>query len=836
MPQQPKDDADLAVRPQTSADGLTSDEARQRLEEFGPNEPAPAAGTGRLIEAWRLLTNPLVAILMIAAVTSAYLGEVVGASIIITIVAFGLALDFIQTRRSQDAVARLRSRTAPTATVLRDGRWQELDRRLVVPGDVVRLSAGDLVPADADLLEANDLHVQQAALTGESIPVEKTAVSASRSASAPNADDGRVFLGTSVVSGTAIAVVRKTGRTTALGDVAAGLAARVPETEFERGTRRFGILILEVSVFLVLFVFLAKILLHHDLLQSLLFAVAVAVGLTPEFLPMIMTVTLASGAQRMARRKVIVKHLAAIQNFGSIDVLCSDKTGTLTGGVMTLDRRLDPFGDASETVFLPAYLNSSFETGIKSPLDTAVLQSAQPEIQGYFKIDEIPFDFERRRLSVVIEHESRRRLITKGAPESVLAACCNVLAEGAVTALDSTTETRCRRVYEALSSQGLRVLAVATRDVATQAAYRAADEKDLTLLGFLTFVDPPLPETQHLLRTLRRDGVRVKILSGDNELIVRHVCELVGLEAAALVTGTDLDRMSDAALGYVAEQTDVFARLSPRQKTRIILALKRRGHVVGFLGDGINDAPSLHAADVGISVASGVDVAKDAAEIILLERNLGVLHAGIIEGRKAFGNVTKYLLMGTSSNFGNMLSMAVASLFLPFLPMLPTQILLNNFLYDLAQVTIPSDNVDRTFIVKPRRWDVAAIRKFMLVVGPISSLFDCLTFFVLFAMFHGSERLFQTGWFVESLATQTLVLFVIRTGGSALRSKPSWPLTATTLAVVFVGILLPYSFLAGPFEFLVLPALFYPFLVAVTASYLVVVEVVKRRLLRSLLS
>ena len=832
MTGQPTSTSDPAAPPRPAC-GLTTAEAERRLIEHGPNEPA-AAGGRRFIEAWQLLTNPLVAVLVIAAGMSAFMGDVVAATIIVVIVVVGAALDFVQTRRSQIAVARLNSRTAATATVLRDAMWREIDRRLVVPGDVVRLSAGDLIPADCRLLEANDLHVQQAALTGESMPVEKSPAASSSAADATGAGSADLFLGTSVVSGTATAVVAATGRDTALGDIAARLAARPPETEFERGTRRFAMLIFQVTVFLVLFVFLVKILLRHDAFESLLFAVALAVGLTPEFLPMIMTITLAAGAKRMADCKVIVKHLSAIQNFGGMDILCSDKTGTLTGGEMTLERRLDPLGRPSDTVFLPAYLNSCFETGIKSPLDSAIQRAEQPSVAGYVKLDEIPFDFERRRLSVVLGHEGRRRLVMKGAPESVVAVCTAVRVDDATLPFDADLHERCRAAYDRLNAEGLRVLAVAEREVPEQAAYRAADEAGLTLLGFLAFSDPPLPDTREVLATLRRDGVHVKILSGDNELTVRRVCELVGLRAAEPITGADVERMTDAALGRVAERHDVFARLSPSQKTRVVLALKRRGHVVGFLGDGINDAPSLHAADVGISVAAGVDVAKEAADIILLERNLGVLHSGVIEGRKAFGNVSKYLLMGTSSNFGNMLTMAGASLFLPFLPMLPTQILLNNFLYDLAQVTIPSDNVDPTFLRKPRHWDVASIRRFMLLVGPISSLFDCLIFVVLWTMFHGAERAFQTGWFVESLATQTLVLFVIRTAGSVWRSRPSKLLATTTAAVVVAGIALPYSPLAPMFQFVPPPLAFYPFLVAVVAGYLLTVEFVKRRLFHRL--
>lgn len=778
---------------------------------------------------------------------SALLGQVLNASIIAVMVLLSAALNFIQTFRSQLAAERLRLQVAPTATALRDGEWREVSRREIVPGDVIRLLAGNLVPADARLIQARDLHINQAALTGESLPVEKEAAAADSIPQRSDEHRDSVFLGTSVVSGTATALVVSTGPATEFGDIAARLAARSPETEFDRGTRQFGFLIMQTVFFLVLFVFIVSAALHHNTFESLLFAIALAVGLTPEFLPMITTVTLGRGAVRMARHKVIVKHLAAIQNFGSMDVLCSDKTGTLTSGDTTLDQHLDPFGKAAERVFLLAYLNSFYETGVEdsanaalrkagaNPLDVAILRHDHPDVKPYRKLDEIPFDFERRRQSVVIETDGERLIITKGAPESVLAACSEYEIDGHRKPLTGEVHERSEATYKSLSEQGYRVLAVAYRDLPQQDSYRAADERKLVLAGFVTFSDPPLEDAPGLLKALKRDGVEVKILTGDNELVARHVCSKVGLDSGRLVLGEELDRISDSALAQVAEQTTVFARVSPAQKNRIIIALKNRGHVVGFLGDGINDAPSLHAADVGISVATAVDVAKDAAEIILLERSLRVLHSGIGEGRRAFGNVMKYLLMGTSSNFGNMFSMAGASLFLPFLPMLPTQILLNNFLYDLAQVTIPTDNVDRSFIRKPRRWDISIIRKFMLYIGPISSVYDFLTFYIMLKVFHASEVLFHTGWFVESLATQTLVLFVIRTAGSPFRSRPSLPLTITTLGVVAVGLLLPFSPLSNVLGFTALPGKYFLFLAAMTVTYLFFVEVVKRHLMRRLM-
>ncbi|PYM13456.1 MAG: magnesium-translocating P-type ATPase, partial [Candidatus Rokuibacteriota bacterium] len=723
------------------------------------------------------------------------------------------ALNFVQTYRSQQAAERLRDVVAPRASVLRDGQWVEIPRRELVCGDVIRLSAGDRVPADARLLSTRDLHVQQAALTGESMPVEKDADDHADETANGALARNRVFLGTSVVSGTATALVVATGPATAFGDIAARLSARPPETEFERGLWQFSVLIMRTVIFLVLLVVLARLALHRPALESLMFAVALAVGLTPEFLPMITTVTLGRGAVRMARWKVIVKHLAAIEDFGSMTVLCSDKTGTLTTGQMVLDRSVDALGAAAERPLFLAYLNSAHETGIRSPLDAAILEQRTLDIAGYEKLDEIPFDFERRRLSVVVATTtSTRLLVTKGAPEGILAVACDYEVNDHRGALDSDSRARCTAVFQDLSGKGYRVLAVAYREVPEQPRYTAADERDLVLVGFVAFADRPMAGVGEALQALGRDGVAVKILTGDNELVARHVC-------------------TDTALAVVAERTSVFARVSPAQKTRIILALKSRDHVVGFLGDGINDAPSLHTADVGISVANAVDVAKDAADIILLERNLSVLHRGILEGRRAFANVMKYLLMGTSSNFGNMFSMAGAVLVLPFLPMLPIQILVNNFLYDLAQVTIPTDRVDPDFVEHPQRWNIKLIRNFMLGIGPISSIYDFLTFFALLRVFRASEALFHTGWFVESLATQTLVLFVIRTAGNPFRSRPSGPLAVTTVLIVLVGLALPFSPLAGALGFVPLPFEYFVFLAGVTVTYLGLVELVKRRLM-----
>jgi len=815
---------------QVKITGLTAQEAEARLDQFGPNEPAATKPHSFFSDLLHVFMNPLTLILLIAAIVSAFTGDAVDAGIIGVIVLLSGAIDLSQTYRSQRAVEQLRDRVAPTATALRDGEWKEIQRRDAVPGDIVRLSAGDLVPADARLLIARDLYVQQGMLTGESLPVDKEATGepASTKAEARN----MVFLGTSVVSGTATAEVVATGARTAFGDIAARLAARPEETAFDKGLRNFSQLIARTVFILVLFLIIVSIVRHRDPLQSLMFAVALAVGLTPEFLPMITSVTLSKGAVAMARKKVIVKHLSAIQNLGSLDVLCSDKTGTLTAGTMLLDRCLGPFANPSQRTLELAYLNSKFQTGIRSPLDDVILHQSPAQTEEYIKRDEIPFDFERRRLSVVVERQSQRILITKGAFEGILPLLAGYEADGKVEPISKDATQRIQQTSDELNTQGFRSLAVAYAEVPARPDYSVADERNLILAGFLSFADEPLPDAAQVLASLKQDGVEVKVISGDNDRVTGHVCAQVGIEPGHIVTGDELDRTTDPALAHVAEETHVFARISPVQKNRILLALKHHGHAVGFMGDGINDAPSLHAADVGISVSSAVDVAREAADVILVEPGLRVLHDGIIEGRKAFGNVMKYLLMGTSSNFGNVLSMAVASLFLPFLPMLPTQILLNNLLYDVGQLTIPTDNVDETYLEKPQRWNVNLIRNFMVFIGPISSIFDFLTFYVLLHFFHAREAQFHTGWFVESLATQVLVLFVIRTSKNPFRSRPSNPLLATCLGVVAIGIYLPFSPLAGVLGFTPLPGSYFVFVAVATAVYLLLVEFGKRVLLR----
>ena len=817
---------------------LSTAEARARLEQYGPNELVRARRVGVVRELVRGLASPLMIILLGASVLAASVGEVTDATIIIITVLLGAALDAYQTTRSGTAVERLRQSVIPTATARRDGAWIEIPRRELVPGDVIRVAAGDVVPADARLVSSRDLHVQQAALTGESLPAEKEAPAAPAAPPTPTADPNErdaLFLGTSVVSGVGVAMVTATAGRTTFGEIAARLREAPPPTELERGLRRFGALLAETVIFLVLFLVLVSVALRRDPLESLLFAVALAVGIVPEFMPMVTSITLATGATRMAKSRVIVKHLAAIQNFGSIDVLCSDKTGTLTRGEMQLARATDARDADDPNVLTLAGVAARLQSGIRNPLDDAIMAAA-PEVAGWEKLDEIPFDFERRRMGVAVRHDGQSLLIVKGAPESIVSACAAVHGESGEQPLDAAAREAALAVVRGHGANGLRTIAVATRALLPDESVGATSVRDLALAGWLTFADPPLPDADEMITALADDGVQLKILTGDDEAVARHVCAATGIDVSRSLTGPELDGISDVALGALAERTVLFARVTPQQKLRIITALRGRGHVVGYLGDGINDAPSLHMADVGISVAGAVDVAKDAADIILLDRGLEVLHTGIVEGRKAFGNVMKYLLMGTSSNFGNMFSMAAASILVPFLPMLPTQILLNNFLYDFAQIAIPSDRVDDVYIRKPHHWDMRVLRQFMIRIGLVSSAFDIMTFAVLLFAFRATPEQFRTGWFIESLATQTLVLLVIRTTGNPFRNRPSRLLAATVAATTIVGVLLPFTSLRRPLGFVVPSAAFVSFVAVATILYLFAVQIAKRRLVPRLLA
>jgi P-type Mg2+ transporter len=809
--------------------GLTATEAKRRLLLYGPNSLAQESRFARLLAFLRFFANPLVIILLVASGISLALGERVGGSIIIVMVLFSVLLNFIMEFQARHAMEEIRKHVATTAVVVRDGREQELPIEGLVPGDIVRLRAGDLVPADARLVEAKDLHVRESALTGESLPVGKSAEDLPEGRHGLADATNSVFLGTDVQTGIGTAVIVSTGRDTAFGEIAQRLAMRSPETEFDRGIRHFGLMITRVIIGLVLFVLLVNIAFHRPLLESFLFSVALAVGMTPELMPMIITVTLAQGAKRMARKKVLVKRLVAIEDFGSIEILCSDKTGTLTEGEIVLDRHVDLRGNDDESVLRLIYLNSHFEAGIRSPLDDAVLKHEPPAIAEYAKVDEIPFDFTRRRLSVVVRAGDEHLLITKGEVESVSAVCRTVAIDGSPQPFDEGRQAEANGTFKKLSADGYRTLGVAVRKVEQRDAYTVADEHDMTLVGFAAFLDPPREGVLPVLEAMKRDGISVVIMTGDNQWVTQKIAHDVGLPTDRLLTGNQVDTLDDAALAYQAENGAIFARMSPEQKNRVILALKARGRVVGYMGDGINDAPSLHTADVGVSVMNGVGVAKDAAKIILLEADLAVLNDGVIEGRRCFANIMKYVIMGTSSNFGNMFSMAAASLFLPFLPMLPAQILLNNLLYDISQISIPSDNVDPALLRRPKRWQIGFVRQFMMIIGPVSSVYDFLTFGILLWGFHAAtnEALFHTGWFVESLATQTLVVFVIRTAASPLRSRPSRLLLASVLGVVGVAALLPYTPVGDLMRFTPLPASLLGAIALLAVTYLLLVQAVK---------
>ena len=825
---------ELLNRLQATPAGLTAGEALIRSRQYGPNSLVRESRFAGLISLLRFLINPLVVILLVASGISIALGDSVGGLIIISMVLLSVLLNFFMEFQAQHAIEQIRKQVATTASVIRDGREQEMPVADLVPGDVIRLNAGDLVPADARLLSVKDLQVRESALTGESLCVEKTCGDLPTGKHGIAEASNCVFMGTAVQTGIGTAVIACTGKNTAFGEIAQRLAARPPETEFGRGIRHFGLMITRVIMLLVLFVLLVNIAFHRPILESFLFSVALAVGMTPEMMPMIITVTLAQGARRMTKKKVLVKQLSAIEDFGSIEILCSDKTGTLTEGEIELDRHVDVQGKDDDDVLRFIYLNSLFQAGIKSPLDDAVLKHERPKAVEYQKLDEIPFDFNRKRLSVVVHHTEPQQgdeclLITKGEAESIFSICQTVMIDGSPQSFDESRRTQAADTFQKLSAGGFRALGVAVRKVDKQDAYTTADEQDLTLAGFAAFLDPPKEGIPTVLEELQRNGVSVVIMTGDNQYVTQKIAQDVRLKTDRIVVCDQVDAMDDAALAVQAENGAIFARVSPEQKNRVIIALKARGHVVGYIGDGINDAPSLHTADVGISVMNGVEVAKDAAKIILLEKDLAVLNDGIIEGRRCFANIMKYIVMGTSSNFGNMFSMAAASLFLPFLPMLPTQILLNNFLYDVSQISIPSDNVDPVLLHRPKRWRIAFIRQFMMIIGPISSIYDFLTFAVLLWVFHASMNapLFHTGWFVESLATQTLVVFVIRTAGNPLKSKPSRSLMAAVCAIVAVAGVLPYTPLGRLLQFTSLPPSLLGAIALLAVTYLLVVQVVK---------
>jgi Mg2+-importing ATPase len=744
-------------------------------------------------------------------------------------IVLSVTLRFLQEARAGAAAAKLKAMIHVTANVLRDGKALEMPLRDLVPGDIINLNAGDMIPGDVRVLSAKDLFVSQGTLTGESYPVEKFHDSDPKASNSPIDLKNICFMGTSVESGTATAVVVVTGVSTYLGTMAGSITEEAPPTSFDRGLSSFTWLMIRLMAVMVPLVFLINGFTKHDWKSAFFFAMAVAVGLTPEMLPMIVSVCLSKGAIAMSRKKVIVKRLNAIQNFGGMDVLCTDKTGTLTEDRVVLQRHCNVAGRETDEVLLDGYIISHFQTGLKNLLDTAILNSSdfhqQALIEKYKKLDEIPFDFTRRMMSVMVKTpEGKAILLTKGAPEEIFHQCSQFELDGKLSPMDPALMKGLRDEYASLSSDGFRVLAVAVKELPGKQSCSKEDERDLVLKGYVAFLDPPKGTAAIAIQALHKHGVAVKILTGDNNLISRKVCRDVGLEPDPMLLGEAVEKMSDPELADAAETTTLFARLTPAHKQRIVRLLRSKGHVVGFMGDGINDAPALHAADIGISVDTAVDIAKESADLILLEKDLMVLEGGVIEGRKVFANILKYIRMGASSNFGNMFSVLGASAFLPFIPMAPIQILTNNMLYDFSQVPIPTDAVDEELVARPRPWDVGEIKRFILCIGPISSIFDYTTFFVMLYLFKcwdpSRAPLFQTGWFVESIMTQTLVIHIIRTNKIPFfQSRASWSLTLTTIAIMAVGAWLPYSPLASSLGLVHLPGLYWPILLATLLAY-----------------
>jgi Mg2+-importing ATPase len=861
------DAAALLQRLNTAAAGLTEAEAAERLEVFGPNEVAQEKKHSWLWRLWIAALNPLVILLsLLAIITFATANEpsdYIGGSLMVLMVLLGLLLRFVQETKADTAAAKLKAMIKVTATALRDGQPKEIPLKDLVPGDVVKLSAGDMIPGDVRLIASKDLFVIQATLTGESLPVEKTDVCDPR----PNVQciehTNLCFLGTSVESGSATGVIVATGAQTYFGKMASSLSGQTVETAFDKGIKKFTWLMITFMIVIVPMVFCLYGFTKHDWKTAFLLAMAVAVGLTPEMLPMIVSVCLSKGALAMSKKKVIVKRLNSIQNFGAMDVLCTDKTGTLTIDHVILEIHCDVFKNESEEVLRDAYLISHFQTGLKNVLDRAVLKYTELHrelsVDKYSKVDEIPFDFSRRMMSVVVEGpDGQRQLLTKGAPESVFKKCTHFESAGEIFEMEPILVGNLIEQVNSLSEDGFRVLAIANKKVGAQNAYSKADEESLVLTGYLAFLDPPKDTAKTAIAALRQHGVTVKVLTGDNDLVTRKVCTEVGINAEKIILGNDVEKMSDAELANTIDTVDVYARLSPAHKKRVVMALQKKGHVVGFMGDGINDAPALRAADVGISVDTAVDIAKESADMILLEKNLMVLEEGVLEGRKVFANILKYIRMGASSNFGNVFSMVGASAWLKFSPMWPLQLLTNNLLYDFSQVPIPTDNVSAQVIAKPRPWQINEITRFMLFIGPISSIFDYSTFCVMLfffkcnnlglvpppemlARFAGvtdpdqsyAAALFHTGWFVESLMTQTLIIHVIRTNAIPfIQSRASWQLTMTSILIMLIGAVLPFSPLAKPLGFVPLPWQFWLILAATLLCYVSLTQLIKMWLVK----
>jgi Mg2+-importing ATPase len=837
---------------QSSPDGLQSELARARFRSIGPNEISHEQH-GWQKQLFHALINPFNLLLAALAATSYATSDLRAAMVMGAMVSVSVVLAFVQEFRSSRAAEKLKAMVSTHATVIRrtgylDGgpkgpvavkQKSDIPINQLVPGDIIFLSAGDMIPGDCRLITSKDLFIAQSALTGESLPVEKFALVEPEEATGLVDLRNICFMGTNVVSGTGTAIILKTGNNTYIGSIAKTVAGQRIQTNFDKGIQQFTWLMLRFMAVMVPLVFVINGFTKGDWFEALMFAVAIAVGLTPEMLPMIVTVNLAKGALSMAKKKVIVKRLNAIQNFGAMDVLCTDKTGTLTQDKVVLEKYVDPFGGESEKILEYAFLNSFYQTGLKNLLDVAILKHVEVAgrigVQKHFKKhDEIPFDFQRRRMSVIVSYSKNKHiLICKGALEEMLSICTEIEVGGKSFPPEGEIQAKCHEVAQDLNDDGLRVIAVAYKELpATEKAFSVADESNLTLIGYVAFLDPPKETAPKAIEALHQHGVKVKVLTGDNDRVTRKICKEVGLSVDDLVLGSQIESMSDEELEQIAESSSVFAKLSPTQKERIVHALVRKKHVVGFMGDGINDSPALKAADVGISVDNAVDVAKESADIILLEKSLMVLEEGVIEGRKVFGNIVKYVKMGASSNFGNVFSVLGASLILPFLPMLPLQLLSQNLLYDLSQTAIPLDDVDEEYLNQPRKWMIGDIARFMLFMGPVSSLFDYLTFWLMWHVFGANspehQSLFQSGWFVEGLLSQTLIVHMIRTKKIPfLQSRASAPLLFMTAIVMAIGIYIPFSMYGSHIGLVPLPKQYFYYLAGMLFSYCILTQLVK---------
>ncbi len=820
-------------RLQTTSKGLTNDEAAKRLKRYGPNLLKPKKRSDATTLLLAQFKSPIILILIFAGGLSFFLGDAVDALIILIIILISGLLGFWQERGAANAVEKLLAIVQTKGTVIRDGNQKEIPVEGIVPGDIITLSAGDLIPADSLIVDSKDLFVNEASLTGETYPVEKSPGILATETSLSQRTNS-LFMGTNVVSGNAHAVVVGTGSSTEFGKVSERLKLRPPETEFEHGVQHFGYLLMEVTLVLVVATFAINVYFERPVLESLLFSLALAVGLTPQLLPAIISINLAHGAKKMAAQKVIVKRLESIENFGSMNILCSDKTGTLTEGVIKVQSIVDLNGDESEKALLYAFLNASYQTGFANPIDQAIrsdeaIQTHHYDLSSYRKEDEVPYDFVRKRLSVLVSRDGGTTglMVTKGALRNVLDVSSSVEnSEGAIVDISGVRKSIQQR-FEEFSSKGLRVLGIAYRNIGSDKLITKDDEADMTFLGFLVLFDPIKPNIADTLNELEHLGISLKIITGDNQLVAGVLCQQIGLPTPRIITGPDLRNLSDEALLGSVNDVDTFAEVEPNQKERIILALKKTGNVVGYMGDGINDASALHAADVGLSVDSAVDVAKESADIVLMEKDLGVLVQGVREGRKTFANTLKYIFMATSANFGNMFSMAGASLFLSFLPLLPVQILLTNLMTDFPETTIGTDNVDSEMVETPRRWNVNFIRNFMILFGPLSSVFDYATFGVLLFVLQSPVDLFRTGWFVESVVSASLIVLVVRSRRPFFKSRPSKYLLITTLVIVGVTVIFPFTPLGTLFGFSPLPPSFLLAMAAIVALYMISADIAK---------